>query len=178
MAIGIFINQDHESWEDLRDDIVVNLQKYSREFSDCPAKAVYFALALPGELHSLLRWGQNEGWYNKLVNLPPCFTERAARVEKVSCRLKSNLKHRALENDEAAIILSMLYIHVNRMAIRADARVQNQSTQFIARQMANMYGSPTSASQRESETFIAWNILSAPLPHCHCITCLADKSEA
>ncbi|KAJ5369462.1 hypothetical protein N7509_014074 [Penicillium cosmopolitanum] len=133
MAIRIFINQDHESWEDLRDDIVVNLQKYS---------------------------------------------QRATRVEKVSRRLKSNLKHRALENDEAAIILSMLYIHVNRMAIRADARVQNQSTQFIARQMANMYGSPTSASQRESETFIAWNILSAPLPHCHCITCLADKSEA
>jgi hypothetical protein len=72
----------------------------------------------------------------------------------------------------------MLYIYANKLAITVNARVQGQSTRSIGRQMARMYGFPTRSSQRDSETFISWDILSAPLPRCRCITCLADESEA
>lgn len=167
---------DADEWADVQDHLVVNLQKYSREFSHNPSEAVKFANGLPGLLRLIKTSGESEA-QDRCHRMPFCFLDRVQRLTDVARRLKGNLKNDAIDDNEAAAILSMLYIHANKLAITVDARIQGQSTQFIGRQMARMYGSPR-GSQRDSETFIAWDWLSNHALRCRCRTCLADASEA
>ncbi|CAI7635784.1 unnamed protein product [Penicillium pancosmium] len=166
-----------EDWSDLQDHLVVNLQKYSRDFSHNPSEAVGFASSIPGLLRLVRSVGFSEA-EERGHCIPACFGERVERLSEVARRLRGKIKNGSIGDNEVAIILSMLYIYANKLAITVDARVQGQSTRSIGRQMARMYGSPTRSSQCDSETFIAWDILSAPLPPCRCITCSADESEA
>ncbi|KAJ5963146.1 hypothetical protein N7481_013451 [Penicillium waksmanii] len=166
-----------EDWFDIQDHLVVNLQKYSRDFSHNPPEALRFASSLPGLLRLVKSVGFSEA-EERGHRIPACFEERVDRLSDVAGRLRANLKNGSIDDNEVAIILSMLYIQANKLAITVDARVQGQSTQFIGRQMARLYGSPTRVSHRESETYIAWDWLSNTALRCRCRTCLADESEA